>query len=134
MSRTFRRQKGYVPTYVKKAAEPLKGVDAENTLDYLTNPNRWYRGKMLSWYRAHEVVNGEVFEYGTGKIFGQRVAMWFGDHGYAWRRLYGKDVCKFARTHAQTKHRMDAKQELAKYRKNEDYEVIIPRKELLPWD
>src|SRR5579859_275011 len=133
MSITYRRQKGYIPSYVMEAAEPLKGIEAEDA-QRNTDPKTWYKGKVPRWYKDYACVNGQWFEYGTGKAFGQRMAYWFGDHGYAWRRLYGKDVCKFARQHAQIKHRAEANTELAKYKKNPDYEVIIPKKELLPWD
>lgn len=133
MSRTYRRQKGYIPNYVIKAADPLKGIDVEDA-ERRTNPETWYKGKVPRWYKGYAFVNGQWFEYGASKAFGQEMAMWFGDHGYAWRRLYGKDVSKFARSEAQTTHRVHAREELAKYRKNPDYEVIIPRKNLLPWD
>jgi len=133
MSRTYRRQKGYVPNYVIEAAEPLKGVDAEDA-ERNTNPETWYKGRIPRWYKNFVCVNGQWFKYGKNKAFGQKMAMWFGDHGYAWRRLYGKDVSKFARECMQTRHRSKARLELARYKKNEEYEVIIPRKELLPWD
>jgi hypothetical protein len=133
MSRTYRRQKGYVPKYVIDATEPLKGPDAEDA-ERLTDPKNFYRGKIPGWYKGYAKVNGQWFRYGTNKAFGQQMAFWFGDHGYAWRRLYGKDTCKFVRGHTQVQYRMDAKLELDKYRKNPDYEVQIPRKNLLPWD
>jgi hypothetical protein len=41
---------------------------------------------------------------------------------------------KWIRQQCQIKHRAEACVELNRYKKNEEYEVIIPRKELLPWD
>lgn len=133
MSRTYRRQKGYLPNYVVDAAEPLKGVDAEDA-ERITNPKTWYRGKVPGWYRGYAKINGQWYRYGTNNAFGQQMAFWFGDHGYAWRRLYGKDTAKFVRNHTQTQHRSEARQELSKYWKNPEHEIIIPRKNLLPWD
>lgn len=133
MSRTYRRQKGYIPKYVIKAAEPLKGHEAEDA-ERLTNSETWYSGKVPSYFRNYSYINGQWFVYGKNKAFGQRIAQWFGDHGYAWRRLYGKDVSKYARGEAQHRHRAKSQQEIAKFRKNPEYEVIVPRKELLPWD
>jgi hypothetical protein len=104
MSRTYRRQKGYIPDYVMEAAEPLKGLHAEDAQRY-TNPKTWYKGKVPSFYRNYACINGQWFQYGKNKAFGQQMAFWFGDHGYAWRRTYGKDTSKFAKEAAQIKHR-----------------------------
>lgn len=133
MSRTFRRQKGYIPDYVIDAAEPLKGIEADDA-ERKTDPSNWYKGRIPRWFRNYRCINEQWFEYGTNKAFGQKMAYWFGDAGYPWRRTYGKDIRKYARNQTQAKHRSEARQELAKYLKNYEYEVIIPRKNLLPWD
>lgn len=133
MSRTYRRMKGYVPAYVKEAAEPLKGLDAEDA-ERKVKPETWYKGKIPYWYKNYAYIDGQWFQYGKNKALGQNNAMWFGDHGYAWRRLYGKDVRKMVRNWVQGKHRAEARMELVRFMQNPDYEVQIPRKNLLPWD
>lgn len=126
MSRTYRRQKGYIPKYVKEAALP---IDPHKCIDF--DPEK-FRSSRWKWDRRMDYRDGQWFYYNAVSL-AQHNAMWFGDHGYAWR-LYSKDVSKFAREEAQHKHRAKARVQLAKYWKNPEHEVIIPRKELLPWD
>lgn len=127
MSRTFRRQKGYIPTYVKEAALPIDPHQCIGLDPQAFKFNRW------KWIRRMDYRDGQWFDYNKVSL-AQQNAMWFGDHGYAWRRFYGKDVSKFARSETQIKHRAQARMELKRFEKNPDHEVIIPRKELLPWD
>lgn len=127
MSRTYRRQKGYVPRYVKEAAEPLAihecwGYDVD-----------FWAQKKYSFYHRMDYRDGQWF-YRNPKELEQCRAYWFGDHGYAWRRTYGKDTRKWARIETQRKYRAEARQELVRFKQNSDYEVQIPRKNLLPWD
>jgi hypothetical protein len=127
MSRTYRRTKGYIPEYVQAEFKPLNQLEVEKWVGAKWN----YRTPF--WFRCLNEVDGQWYWH-TEKSAGRKVAMWFGDHGYAWRRLYGKDVSKFMRGHTQTKHRAYARMELKRFEKNEEHEVIIPRKRLLPWD
>jgi hypothetical protein len=41
---------------------------------------------------------------------------------------------KWLRSNLQKTYKAKARMELEQFKKNPDYEVIIPRKELLPWD
>jgi hypothetical protein len=127
MSRTYRRQKGYIPNYVKEAALP---IEPHKCIGYDTECFRFSRFK---FYRCMDYRDGQWFDYNAVSL-AQHNARWFGDHGYAWRRTYGKDTTKFTRNHTQVKYRAEARMELKRFEKNPDYEVQIPRKNLLPWD
>lgn len=117
MSRTYRRMDRYVQQEAKKQVEQLIQI----------HDSRWHRRSSRS--------SPEVGQpYYPGKKAQQRLAQIHGDHGHRWRYINGKDNSKFARGHTQSQHRSQAKVELCKYRKTPEYEVMIPRKNLLPWD
>lgn len=89
----------------------------------------WQVHNFRTWfgYNREEVGTPKY----PGKEAAQKLAEITGDHGYRWHTARHS---KWFINSVQRTHRAQASQELAKYKKNEDYEVIIPRKKLLPYD
>jgi hypothetical protein len=81
-----------------------------------------------SWERLGNGSNGWGRVPKEGKELAQALHKHHGDTArWTW-------PSKWIRQQCQIKHRAEANVELNRYKKNEEYEVIIPRKELLPWD
>ena len=73
---------------------------------------------------------GSTWVYGQleGKARAKKIAWWKSDaREWHWSN-------KWIRSDVQQTYRAQARMELKRFEKNEEYEVIIPRKNLLPWD